>query len=94
MIKPTIGRVVLIRNRSGKIGQQDEPALVCYVHGDECINVAGFDANGNHFNHTSVPLHQGDDSTAPDHLHAAWMPYQKGQAAKTEQLEKQLGSAP
>lgn len=90
MIKPTIGRVVLVRNRSGKIGVQDEAALVTYVHGDTCINVGGFDANGNHFAATSVPLHHGDDADAPAWLHAAWMPFQKGQAAKTEALEKQV----
>lgn len=93
MINPTIGRVVLIRNRSGKIGSQDEPALVTYVHSDSCINIGGFDANGTPFAATSVPLHQGEDADAPAWMHAAWMPYQKGQAAKTEALEKAAASA-
>lgn len=93
MIKPTIGRVVLVRNRSGKIGSQDEPALVTFVHSDACINIGGFDANGAPFAATSVTLHQGDDTDAPAYLHAAWMPYQKGQAAKTEALEKAATAA-
>lgn len=92
MIKPTIGRVVLIRNRPNSLAAQHEPAFVTYVHGDTCINVGGFNANGTAFGETSVLLHQGDDDAAPEGFHAAWMPYQKGQAAKAEQLEKQLAS--
>jgi len=89
MIKPTIGRVVLVHR-----GQSDqaEPALVAYVFGDRMINVGGFDRNGTPFSATSMQLLQDDDP--PPALngmwYAEWMPYQKGQAAKTEALEAQL----
>jgi hypothetical protein len=80
VIKPTIGRVVLVRNRPGKSGSQDEPALVTYVHSDSLINVGGFDGNGSPFSLAALWLHQGDESDAPSNVHAAWMPYQKGEA--------------
>jgi hypothetical protein len=95
MIKPTIGRVVWIRNRPETIDAlQPEVALVTYVHSDTNVNVAGFDANGDPFKLTSLFLKPDDykEADAPSFQHAEWMPYQKGQAAKTEQLESRLGS--
>jgi len=87
MIKPTIGRVVLV-NR-GKSDQR-EPALVSYVHNDRCINVGGFDSNGQPFSLCSLQLLQDDDKPMNPGSFAEWMPYQKGQAAKTEELEAQV----
>ena len=79
MIKPTIGRVVLVyRGKS----DQAEPALICYVHGDRCINVAGFDCNGNPFAATSLQLLQDDDIATNSEYYAEWMSYQVVQAAK------------
>lgn len=60
-------------------------AIVARVWGDRMVNLAVFDANGVPVSRTSVKLLQDDD--APDfdgQPHAAWMPYQKGQAAKTD----------
>ena len=90
MIKPTIGRVVLVHR-----GQSDqaEPALVAYVFGDRMINVGGFDKNGTAFAATSMQLLQDDDTPRTPNYYAEWMPYQKGQAAKTEALEAQLKAA-
>lgn len=83
MITPTIGRVVLVHRGAS---DQAEPGLVCYVWNDRLINVGGFDRNGLPFSATSVQLVQDDE--APSHsVWAEWMPYQKGQAAKTEALE-------
>jgi len=79
MISPTIGRVVLVHR--GK-SNQAEPALVSYVHGDRCINVGGFDLNGNPFAATSLQLLQDDDTPTNPNYYAEWMPYQKVQAAK------------
>lgn len=79
MIKPTIGRVVLVyRGKS----DQAEPALICYVHSDRCINVAGFDCNGSPFGATSLQLLQDDDIATDSNYYAEWMPYQVAQAAK------------
>lgn len=87
MITPTIGRVVwVIRPLSTMDIKQPEVGLVTYVHGDRMINVAGFNANGTPFSITSLPLVQ-DDEPKPEGNFACWMPYQKGQAAKTEALE-------
>lgn len=80
MIKPTIGRVVLVER--GMFDQR-EPALVCYVHSDTCINVAGFDKSGLPFGVQSIELLQ-EDGQVPmkPQLFAEWMPYQKMVAEK------------
>lgn len=81
MIKPSIGRVVLVK-RAGSNSDQHEPALVTYVWSDRLINVGGFDRNGTPFSMTSLQLLQDDDLPHSDYGHAEWMPYQKEQAAK------------
>lgn len=81
MIKPTVGRVVLIRNRWGAAGNdQPECGLVTYVFSDRMINVAGFDRNGLPFAQTSLTLRQPEDADNGG-VHAEWMPFQVGQAA-------------
>jgi len=84
VIQPTVGRVVWYYPTKE---QDDQPqaALVTYVHDDRLINVGGFDHAGHPFQRTEVQLLQDDDK--PEGFHAMWMPYQKGQAAKTEELE-------
>jgi hypothetical protein len=67
--------------------EQPYAALVAYVHGDRCINVAAFNENGTPLSACSVPLLQDDDAVPANGYFAQWMPYQKGQAAKTEALE-------
>lgn len=82
MIKPTIGRVVLIKCRAGRFEDaQAEPALVTHVWNDEMINVGGFDWNGNPFAITSLTLIQ-DGVAQIGSLRAEWMPYQKKVAAE------------
>lgn len=85
-IKPTIGRVVIVKRGSPDAHPAGWPALVNRVWSDNCINVAGFNEWGTPFSFTSVRLLQ-DDEPAPagDHWYAEWMPYQKAQAAKHEQ---------
>jgi hypothetical protein len=92
MIKPTIGRVVWFHpvNADPEI---THAAIVCHVWSDTVVNLHVLDSNGNFYAQTSVFLWQGDGSTPrPSSNFAEWMPYQKGQAAKTEQLERQIGS--
>lgn len=99
MIQPTVGRVVLYHpaaNSAAIYAAADGspvPALIARVWNDRMINIGGFDANGNPFGATSVPLLQDDDAIPEGGNYACWMPYQKGQAAKTEALEKQITSA-
>jgi hypothetical protein len=94
MIKPTVGRVVWYY-RDGKsqveAGKQPYAAIVAFVWSDTCINIAFFDSNGVADKTTSVQLVQDGDEL-PEHDFCCWMPYQKGQAAKTEALEKQVAS--
>ena len=92
MIQPTIGRIVLyhppFEPDSGS-NERTYAAIVCHVWSDTCVNLAVFDSNGSVSSKTSVLLFQGE-SERPSSSYAEWMPYQKGQAAKTEALESQL----
>lgn len=98
-IEPTIGRVVWYRHcalpaHTAGVINKGEPwtASVCYVHPDGKINVAGFDHTGQPFKGINVPLHQAGDEY-PNQPYCEWMPYQKGQAAKTEAVESDLQAA-
>ncbi|MDH5219213.1 MAG: hypothetical protein OEX19_16025 [Gammaproteobacteria bacterium] len=89
MIKPTIGRQVWYWPEQ----QVSQPyaATICHVWTDTCVNLSILDANGKQFAETSVLLYQGDEnSDRPAGKFAEWMPYQKGQAKKTEELEQKL----
>lgn len=89
MIQPTIGRVVWYHPpfvADSGINEKTFAALVCHVWSDTCVNLAVFDSNGVSSSETSVLLFQGD-SERPSGKYCEWMPYQKGQAAKTEALE-------
>jgi hypothetical protein len=93
MINPTVGRVVWIRNRPESLDKsQPEKADIVYVHGIDCINVAGYNANGEPFRASSVLLRH-TDSPDREGMYAEWMPYQTGQAAKTEAAEAELAKA-
>ena len=89
MIQPSVGRVVWFWPTKPSPVEQPYAALVTYVHSDRMINVGGFNHNGEVFAMTSVQLLQDDD--IPVGPCCSWMPYQKGQAAKTEALEQKLG---
>jgi len=97
MIKPTIGRAVWF-TPSGPSdslawdGKQPLAAIVAYVWSDTMVNLSVFDQNGKQFGQTSVFLYQGD-TDRPKGYYCEWMPYQQGQAAKAEALEKQLNEA-
>lgn len=97
MIKPTVGRVLWYYpaptdNLVGNDGSQPLAAIIAHVWSDTCVNLSVFDANGDAHSRTSVLLVH-DDHPAPASNYAEWMPYQKGQAAKTEQLEAQVATA-
>lgn len=98
MIVPTVGRVVLFVPKQAKyefgfcfLAGREHAALVVAVHGDRCVNLAAFDANGKSYNFTSVTLQQpGDPEPGGDYC--KWMPFQVGQAQKTEALAKELAA--
>lgn len=87
MIKPTIGRIVHVYR--GGVGPY--AAIVTQVWNDREINVALFAHEATVGTLTGVQLVQDGDIPSGTTF-AVWMPYQKGQAAKTEQLEQQLTS--
>jgi hypothetical protein len=98
MIKLTVGRVVWYYPGEGDApiehGDQPLAALIAYVWSDRMVNLAVFDADGRAHNRMSVILVQDDnDKVSGAEGYATWLPYQKGQAAKTEQLEAQLAAA-
>lgn len=96
-IKPTVGRVVWYHPSPKDPGAQmlgpglgvTHAATIAHVWSDSCVNLSVTDSNGNHYAKTSVLLVQGD-MARPDAGYAEWMPYQVGQAAKTEEFERQL----
>lgn len=92
MIKPSVGRVALFYPADRTPNEQPLPAIVAAVWGDRCVNLAIFGRNGVPMSHppTSVTLVQPDDPTPTGGCYCTWMPYQVGQAAKTEELEKQI----
>jgi hypothetical protein len=97
MIKPTIGRVVwfwpatnaMMGGELFTYHDRSQPcaALVAFVWSDAMVNLSVADQNGVQHAFTSVPLIQEGDER-PSSYFCEWMPYQKGQAAKAEALEK------
>ena len=93
MIKPTVGRVVwFFKYVPGQGHKGPLAAHVAYVHSDSMVNLMAIDENGNPRSETSVYLRQ-DNSEYPPSNYCEWMPYQQGQAAKAEALEKKLSEA-
>lgn len=81
MTEPTIGRKVYYfdpTTTSLTSHDRSKPfdVNIVYVWSSTCINIAGFDHNGNLFSRTSVPINE----TAGASAWCEWMPYQQGQA--------------
>lgn len=91
MIQPTVGRVVWYYP-SGPASQQPLAALIACVWSDTCVNLAIFGGDGVPMPKppTSILLVQDDNPVPSGGHYCTWMPYQKGQAAKTEALEKKI----
>ena len=93
VIKPTVGRVVWFypsqnTAEAGFFARHPDgggpyAALIAHVWNDHMVNLSVFDANGAAHPRTSVPMLHGE-CDVPEHAFCGWMPYQKGQAAKTE----------
>lgn len=92
MIKPTVGRVVwywptVEEVRDLKLAnswEQPLAATIAYVHSDRTVNLSVVDHIGQSFGRTNVVLLSVAEGTKAAPGYAQWMPYQKGQAAKTE----------
>lgn len=85
MIEPTVGRIV--HYFLANVHDKPHAALLVGVNSERNINLAVFNDDGSHFRAVSVPLLQDQDTPPEDAPYAAWMVYQKGQAAKTEALQ-------
>lgn len=99
MIKPTIGRVVWYWPTAYDLAQgmfaypgSDQPmaATVAFVHSDRMVNLSVVDHNGQAFEKRSATLLQDGDVVRDRAGYAEWMPFQKGQTARTEAAEAQL----
>lgn len=97
MIKPTVGRVLWYRchkdDARPHASEQPLASMVTHVNEDGTVNLVVFDAVGVPFSCEKVMLLQDDDPHPKGGGFAEWMPYQKGQAAKTEEAEKKSGKA-
>lgn len=93
MITPTLGRIVWFQphNEAGLNTQQS--AIIARVNDDGTLNLTVFAPDGYPYGIQNVPLLQDDDPTPNGGFYAEWMPYQKGQAAKTEAAEAAAGNA-
>lgn len=94
MIEPGIGRIVHFYPAGHAPGALPHAAMVVGISSERVINLAIWDHEGHHYHGTDVQLLQDDDVPTEGHCHAEWMPFQKGQAAKTEALQAQLAAPP
>lgn len=91
MIEPTVGRVVwFYKHVPGQGHKGPLAAHVAHVFNNTNVNLMVIDNGGSPRPERSVMLLQNDDGEVPDRDYCCWMPYQKGQAAKTEALEAKL----
>ena len=95
MIAPVNGRIVHFHKQGGDPIIRDDPgqplaAMIVHVHNERMVNLVVFDSDGSPNQRQSIPLLQDGDASPERRSYCEWMPYQKGQAAKTEQLEQKL----
>jgi hypothetical protein len=87
MIEPSVGRIVWYHphvDQGGDVDGQPHAAIVAKVLDPRLINLAVINENGSLYARQNVVLLQDDDAADPDGDYADWMPFQKGQAVKTE----------
>jgi hypothetical protein len=90
MIEPTVGRIVWFYTSGTR--SEAQAAIVTKVWNSRMVNLCVFDFGGGSGGVSSVDLLQDDAKPEGRSSWCEWMPYQKGQAAKTEALEAKLAS--
>lgn len=95
MIYPTPGRIVWYHPPATaaypKIGNQPHPAMIAHVLENGRINLTVSAPSGDTYAAREVHLLEDGEPAPAGQPYAEWMPYQKGQAAKAEQLDKLAG---
>lgn len=90
-IAPTVGRSIHYHPAADHPDHgQTLVALIAKVNPDGTLNLAIFDSCGHHFSRQRVALIQCDDATPEGMQYCTWMPFQVGQASKTEEAEHAL----
>lgn len=99
MIRPTVGRVVWFHpHRSDPMWEflcsEKQPCagIVAFVTHDHMVSLTVFDHCGVSHPRQNVWLLQDDERPPDDASWCEWMPYQKGHAEKTEELEAKLST--
>lgn len=90
MIQPGIGRLVHYRPDGADPAAQPHAAIVILVNNERSVNLACFSPAGTYYHREEAPLLQDDDVAPATGGYAEWMPFQKGQAVKTEAAESDL----
>ena len=88
MIEPTVGR--LVHYRPDYAHTAPLAALVVGVHDARSVNLTVFNDDGSISPALEVTLLQDDDTPPHDRPYAEWMPFQKGQAQKTDAATSDL----
>lgn len=97
MISPTVARMLHYfptteERERADIGEGPLAAVLAAVIDERTVNIGVFNRGGRVFGRENVTLQQDGDAAPEGGGYCAWMAYQKGQAAKTEQLEKDIAS--
>jgi len=88
MIEPTVGRIVHYRHPARLPSANPQAAVITDCRpGDDYIDVIVFSKQHGATPVNYVLLWQGEGTPPSGIPYCEWMPYQKGQAAKTESLE-------
>lgn len=90
-IEPTVGRVLWYypQFHRDEMGREPLSASIAAVNNNGTVNIGFLSQLGVHHNALEVPIWDGQ-GPRPIYAYCEWMPYQKGQAAKTEALEAKL----
>ncbi len=87
MIAPTVGRIVWYYDSQFDVTKgMPKAAIICAVHGVDRVNLTVFGHTGIPSGRTNVILVQ-DGIPTPQGNFCIWMPYQLGQAKKTEEMQ-------
>lgn len=99
-IDPTVGRVLHYHEAidDARLEHIDKTkplaAIISEVRSDGLLNLMVVAQDGHPVGRMRVRLFQdGEEIVQPELGYAVWMPYQKGQAAKTEEVEKQAAKS-